>query len=237
MHRNKFTAEFKELIKAFSDAGVSLDRLVAFARRIRPKTTKDTIRSWVDYDFAQILKQRRDRNNQKYKQRHSEKYKEIVAENNRRQRRQFGEELNARTKKWKESNAHKVDLQQSAWWKANKQKVLAQKKSKKQQNPAFRLLENMRTRLSILIKTHKGIKEQKTVEYFGCTLVELLEHLESQFEPGMSWENYGKWHVDHIIPCSSFNHSVTEEVKKCWHFSNLQPLWAKENLVKSNKIL
>jgi hypothetical protein len=51
----------------------------------------------------------------------------------------------------------------------------------------------------------------------------------------MSWENYGKWHIDHIIPCSSFNLSLPEEQRNCFHYSNLQPLWAKDNIFKANK--
>ena len=58
------------------------------------------------------------------------------------------------------------------------------------------------------------------------------------FHPGMSWDNYGSaWHIDHIRPCSSFDFSDPEQQKKCFHFSNLQPLWDEINTVKSNRIL
>lgn len=72
----------------------------------------------------------------------------------------------------------------------------------------------------------------------GCSKQELVEHLESQFQDGMSWENYGLhgWHIDHIIPVSSFDISEPNQLKKCFHFSNLQPLWAIDNLRKSNKL-
>lgn len=75
------------------------------------------------------------------------------------------------------------------------------------------------------------------MELIGCELSTLKEHLESQFKPGMSWENYGDWHVDHIRPCSSFDLTKNEEQQKCFHYSNLQPLWAHENLKKSNFIV
>lgn len=71
----------------------------------------------------------------------------------------------------------------------------------------------------------------------GYTLEDLKRHLENQFKDGMSWENYGKWHIDHIKPKSSFKFQSTEneEFKRCWSLDNLQPLWAKDNLIKSNK--
>jgi len=64
-------------------------------------------------------------------------------------------------------------------------------------------------------------------------------HLERLFRPGMNWQNMGKWHIDHIYPVSSFNFSSYEdkEFKECWDLKNLQPLWAEENINKSNKIL
>jgi hypothetical protein len=63
---------------------------------------------------------------------------------------------------------------------------------------------------------------------------EAFAHIESKFKPGMTWENYGKWHVDHIIPLSSAN--TTGELEKLCHFNNLQPLWARENMRKSDKM-
>jgi len=69
----------------------------------------------------------------------------------------------------------------------------------------------------------------------GCNVVELKEHLSRQFRPGMSWDNYGEWHVDHIRPCISFDLSDPKQQLQCFHFSNLQPLWAKENMAKGGK--
>jgi hypothetical protein len=72
----------------------------------------------------------------------------------------------------------------------------------------------------------------------GCSSWdELKNYLEKQFTCGMNWENMGEWHIDHIIPCSSFDLTNIEQQMKCFHYSNLQPLWAKDNLSKSNKIL
>ena len=66
----------------------------------------------------------------------------------------------------------------------------------------------------------------------GCSIEFLKEYLEKQFKSGMNWDNYGEWHVDHIIPCVSFDLSDPEQQKKCFYYTNLQPLWAIENLEK-----
>ncbi len=67
---------------------------------------------------------------------------------------------------------------------------------------------------------------------------DLIAHLESLFQPSMTWENYGKWHIDHKRPIASFNFTSYEdpEFKECWALNNLQPMWAKENMSKGNKI-
>lgn len=71
----------------------------------------------------------------------------------------------------------------------------------------------------------------------GYSLVDLMCHLEEKFEDGMSWSNFGEWHIDHIRPLASFNFTGTEcrEFKAAWALSNLQPLWALENMRKGSK--
>jgi hypothetical protein len=96
-----------------------------------------------------------------------------------------------------------------------------------------KILNNLRSRLSHALKRNSKIKH--TLEYIGCTLEELKNHLESRFIDGMNWDNYGKWHIDHIRPCARFDLSNPEEQHKCFHFSNLQPLWEKDNLIKGDK--
>jgi hypothetical protein len=79
-------------------------------------------------------------------------------------------------------------------------------------------------------------KDRKTFDIIGCTTQFLKEHLENQFVGDMNWNNHGLfgWHIDHIIPLSSAK--TEEELYKLCHYSNLQPLWAEDNLKKSNKI-
>lgn len=97
----------------------------------------------------------------------------------------------------------------------------------------YKIRHNLRSRLRKAIKYNR---EVSAISNLGCDLKSLKKHLESKFEEGMSWDNYGKWHIDHIVPLSKFNLTNKEEALKACHYSNLQPLWAKDNLKKSNKI-
>jgi len=80
-------------------------------------------------------------------------------------------------------------------------------------------------------------KKSSVLELLGCTIEELKIYLQSMFNEKMNWKNHGKyWHIDHIIPCSSFDMSIMENQKRCFHYTNLQPLYWRDNLVKSDKI-
>lgn len=97
-------------------------------------------------------------------------------------------------------------------------------------NPNARLANNIRTRIRDALKKFK--KSSATEKLIGCTFEYLKEYLQAKFICGMSWDNYGKWHIDHIIPCKLFDLSIKENQEKCFHYTNLQPLWAIENLKK-----
>jgi len=86
-----------------------------------------------------------------------------------------------------------------------------------------------------LIKNAGKKKSLKTVQYLGCSIAELMEYLQKQWQPGMSWDNHALngWHIDHIRPCASFDLTDIEQQKLCFHYTNLQPLWAEDNLRKS----
>ena len=101
--------------------------------------------------------------------------------------------------------------------------------------PQIKLARNLRTRVYLSLKRQGGIKSKKTMDLVGCDINYLRKHLEEKFEPLMSWDNYGKWHVDHIIPVTKFDLTDPEQQKICFHYTNLQPLWGSENIRKSNK--
>lgn len=99
----------------------------------------------------------------------------------------------------------------------------------------FRLMCRYRTRVYRALKG--TYKPKGTAELIGCSIDNLKIHLERKFTEGMTWENYGEWHVDHIKPCASFNFANEHEQLECFHYTNLQPLWAHDNLEKSARII
>ena len=114
-------------------------------------------------------------------------------------------------------------------------RVMAYQKIKNKTDINWILRKRLRGRLQ---KALKGIiKSKRTMELLGVPHLDFLKtYLECKFKEGMTWENRHLWHIDHIIPCSSFDLTKPEEQAKCFHYTNLQPLWASENLSKGNRI-
>ena len=108
-------------------------------------------------------------------------------------------------------------------------------KARKKIDPAFKLSKTLRSRLGSALRSQSSKKKDTTFKLTGCSMKFLKGYLEAKFTEGMTWENHGKWHIDHIKPCCSFNLEDEEEQKKCFHYTNLQPLWARDNLVKGGK--
>jgi hypothetical protein len=106
-------------------------------------------------------------------------------------------------------------------------------KNRKKIDINFKILCNLRRRLNHALKGKS--KSISTLKLIGCSIYKLKKYLEKQFKIGMSWDNYGKWHIDHIKPCILFDLSKSSEQRKCFNYKNLQPLWAEENLSKGKK--
>jgi len=113
----------------------------------------------------------------------------------------------------------------------------AWKKIKLKTDPNFKLRMIIHSRVWQAIK--KGYKSAYAIVLLGCSIEEARAHIEKQFKPGMTWQNHGLygWHLDHIRPCCSFNLLKPEEQRICFHYSNLQPLWAQENLIKGGRTI
>lgn len=122
------------------------------------------------------------------------------------------------------------------WHKDNKEKVNEYKRIKREKDPSFKIACNLRKRLSFLLSKCIHDKTEQTLSLLGCTMQEFMNHLQSLFKEGMSFENYGKWHIDHKLPCASFDLTQLEQRKICFHYSNMQPLWDYENRIKSDRI-
>ena len=120
----------------------------------------------------------------------------------------------------------------------NKEKINAQYKKRYHSDTNYKLKTNLRTRLGQVLRNHNIGKTVSSLELVGCEIDFLKKYLESKFKKGMTWDNWSMygWHIDHVIPLSSFDLSKLEEQKKAMHYTNLQPLWAKENLKKGDKV-
>lgn len=110
---------------------------------------------------------------------------------------------------------------------------------RRKNNIDYRIKSRLRDRLRDALKSQSIKKQYHTIDLLGCSIIELKALIENKFKDGMTWSNYGKngWHIDHIKPCCSFNLLKKEEQEKCFHYTNLQPLWQRENLQKSGKVL
>lgn len=129
-----------------------------------------------------------------------------------------------KSKEWHAKNKQRSQALSSQWHKDNYGK-----------NVSFTLALKLRNRLNKAIKNNQ--KSGSAVRDIGCSIEELKIYLESKFQPGMSWSNYSRygWHIDHIEALSRFDLSNSEQLKKACHYTNLQPLWARDNLKKDNR--
>jgi hypothetical protein len=116
-------------------------------------------------------------------------------------------------------------------------KNIAYNKKQYNTNPYFKVVLSIRTRISKLLRQKNADKYNKFYTYLGCNKEDFISYFQSKFKEGMTWENHGEWHIDHIKPCALFNLLNEEEQKKCFHYTNLQPLWASENLSKGCKYI
>lgn len=160
-----------------------------------------------------------------------------------------------KSKQWREENKEKVKENMKKWLENNRE-YKAQKdreyrethkeqynenmkkwrteqyqKMKEENGPEF-IKYKLKTNISRRIREILGQqKSERCMDYVGCSLDQLKMHIESTFSDGMSWDNYGEWHIDHIIPCAAFG---IDEMKACWYYKNLQALWAKDNIIKKD---
>lgn len=112
-------------------------------------------------------------------------------------------------------------------------------KTRKSKDPIYKLIGNFRTAIYTVLKENNLTKYGHYFEALGYTPTDLINHLSSQLKDGMTWENYGEWHVDHKLPITSFTFTdmYDPEFKRCWSLENLQPMWGSDNISKSNHIL
>lgn len=209
----------------------------------------DSNRKWSEKNEEKvkiISKNWRENNKEKIKENEKkwrESNKEKVYLVKKEYRKNNKEKITETAKKYRQTEKYKK--YRKKYRKENKEKILDQqrkrpdyfseyKKIKYKNDIIYRITVLCRARVGEIMKIKNINKRNTTFEIIGCTPEFLKEYLEKQFVDGMNWENRGEWHIDHIIPLASAK--TEEEVYKLCHYTNLQPLWAEENLRKGNKI-
>jgi hypothetical protein len=131
---------------------------------------------------------------------------------------------------WYKANCVDQRKKKAIYRKSHRREIQDHKNMKYHTDIDFRIKECLSSRLRHAVRGHS--KSASTMKLLGCSINELKQHLESQFIIDMNWDNYGEWHVDHIKPCKLFDLTKEAEQRKCFHYSNLQPLWAEDNIKK-----
>ena len=180
--------------------------------------------------YKQYYQKNKDKINGRQKELYEQSYRKKRIQN----RKDNPLECHIEDKKGREKYKEKRSASFKKYYQNNKEYFRQYEKNKARVNIQYRLGKNMRARIWCAIN-RKWKKSKRTSEMVGCSLKYLKKYLESLFEVDMSWDNYGEWHIDHIIPCIKFDLKCENEVKKCFHYTNLQPLWQYDNLSKGSK--
>jgi hypothetical protein len=130
----------------------------------------------------------------------------------------------------------KKDLTEEQRRKKKIQRIIERQRERYEIDPAYAMHMRVRSRMKYALKACMAKKSTRSLWLVGCSSHELAAHIESLFKPGMSWANRREWHVDHIIPVSAFNLATEEEQRAAFHYTNLQPMWAKDNHRKGAKV-
>jgi hypothetical protein len=159
---------------------------------------------------------------------------------------------------WSRNNPVKRNVYKTNWNAANRDKVRATaansrvrhhekilirqrakgseyQRNSRRNNPVRMLEDRLRARLQGAVRRGRAVKRASVLTLIGCTARELCAYLESRFLQGMTWGNRRLWHIDHVRPCASFDLTDLEQQKVCFHYTNLQPLWAADNIRKGGR--
>ena len=215
-------------------------------------------------EYYQNNKERIQEYRKNYKKNNLKKIREMekkYRENNKDKIKEYRENNKEKQREWYQNNKEKIleweRIYKQKYRKKHREKVLKQAKKYRENNkekireylkvytkkryatdPCFKLRHSISARVGKEMRKYLTTKKESSINYLGCSMKKLKEHLESKFDTNMTWDNWSihGWHIDHIIPSSSFDLTKEEEQKKCFHYTNLQPLWAKDNMAKSNKL-
>lgn len=140
-------------------------------------------------------------------------------------------------------NADRISAGKREYYLQNKElirsKLRIYRRKRLATDPVFKLKQKLKKTLHYALRGVGAKKHSTTMTLLGCSISEFKKHIESQFKPGMTWGNRGifGWHIDHKRPIASFNLLDLGDQKRCFHYTNLQPLWASENIAKRDKMI
>ena len=215
--------KMKDKIREAKWSGRKYIHLTEKLKKLLAERQKTASKNWRVKNKAHISQQNKNRHKQNMQ---SEEYRKS---NTRRAVKWYFENKEKKQKYDKKRRKEKVHLirdTRNKW-----------KKKQRELKTDFAIKEVLSKRVRNALKAVYVKKVAKTKDLVGCEISFLKKYIENKFKKGMSWKNFGKWQLDHIRPCSSFNLQDLKQQKECFHYSNLQPLWAKENREKSDKIL
>ena len=227
-------------IKSVSEFGISKrDGIRSQCKICRNKKSREYAIGHKE-QYSEWQKQDRIKNKVKYMIRESkykEKYPEKASEASRKSYKKNKEQVLERSKNRYYNNKEEIRQQHKEWRINNKVQIKDYHRDRYHNDIKYRITEKLRKRISVAIREQYTIKAFSSIELLGCNIESIRQHLEDQFTEGMSWDNYGLygWHIDHIKPCAKFDLTDPEQQKECFHYSNLQPLWAFDNLSKGDK--
>lgn len=236
-HKKCSNCQDYQNIDNFNKSKSSWDKLRPECKNCLKKRRVENKEKMTEYNkqYWQKTKEEQKEKNKKWRENNKEHVKQKMIEwleNNREYKKQ-------KDKEYRIENWEKKKETNRKWRKKDYQDMKINPERIEEYNN-YRIKTNISRRIREMLKQNKS---EKSMEYVGCTFEELKQHLEEHFQEGMSWENYGKynsgeinsgWHIDHIIPCDAFNFEDKIEVKACFYYLNLQPLWGKDNISKSN---
>lgn len=178
--------------------------------------------------------------NKKCKANNFEKYKKYQTEYHLKYSKENAKKIAKYGKEWDEKNRKRLNERKKKYREGHREQIKIINKrcyQKNKNNPIKKLNHNMSNSIGRSLKGNKNGYHWETLVNYSQE--DLRKHVELQFKDGMTWDNYGKWHLDHKIPISIFNITgiKSKGFKKCWELNNLQPMWEKENISKHDKIL
>jgi transposase-like protein len=189
---------------------------------------KERIKQWRE-ENKEHAKQYYQENKERIKQYYQEN-KERITQKAKQYRQENKGSKKQYAKQWREENKERI----KQYIEENKERINKYHNKRKQTDPLYKMRCNIRSLIANSMKNKGYTKSSRTYQILGCDFETFKKHIERQFTKGMNWNNHGKWHYDHIIPISSAQ--TEEEVIKLNHYTNFQPLWAEDNIRKSNNI-